>query len=341
MTGSKACVGLIGAGTWGKNYVRNLSALGALHAVCDQNEPALAWVKAQFPQVRVCHTVDELLALDQLNAAVIATHTPEHYPVAKRLLEAGKHCLVEKPLTQTVQMAEELCAIAETNGLQLMVGHILLYHPVVQYLKGMLDRGEMGDVYYMSAVRANLGQIRRNENAMWSLAPHDISVVQYLFGAEPKHVSATGQAFVQHEAGIHDLTYLTLFFGDGRIANITSSWLDPEKVRLIKVVGSKQMAVFDDMDPRYMLQIHDKSVDWNQFNEPVQGSALKVRTGDVHIPFIKPSEPLKEECQDFIRSIETGTPPRASGRQGYANVRILSAADESLRQGGAPVETGL
>lgn len=341
MSGNQACVGLIGAGTWGKNYVRNLSALGVLHAVCDQNEQALAWVKSQAPQVHVCRTVDELLALEPLNAAVIATHTPEHFPVAKRLLEAGKHCLVEKPLTSSPETAAELCAIAEARNLQLMVGHILLYHPVVQYLKGMLDRGEMGDAYYISAVRSNLGQIRRNENAMWSLAPHDISVVQYLFGAEPKRVSATGQAFVQHEAGIHDLVYLTLFFDDGRMANITSSWLDPEKVRLIKVVGSKQMAVFDDMDPRYMLQLHDKSVDWNQFNEPIQGSALKVRTGDVHIPFIKPSEPLKQECQDFINSIETGTAPRANGRQGYANVRVLSAADESLRQGGIPVETKL
>jgi predicted dehydrogenase len=341
MAEAKARIGLVGAGAWGKNYVRNLAALGALHAVCDQNEQALAWVKAQFPQVHTCQMLDELLALEQLDAAVVATPTPEHYPTAKRLLEAGKHCLVEKPLTHTTAMADELCCIAEQRGLTLMVGHILLYHPVVQHLKGAIDRGEFGDVYYISAVRANLGQIRRTENAMWSLAPHDISVAQHLFGANPLRVSATGQAFVQHEAGIHDLVYLTLFFGDGRLANITSSWLDPEKVRLIKVVGSTQMAVFDDMDPRYMLQIHDKSVDWDKFSEPVQGSALKVRTGDVRIPFIKPSEPLKEECQDFIRSIEMQSVPRATGRQGLANVRILAAADESLRHGGAPVETGL
>jgi predicted dehydrogenase len=334
-------IGLVGAGVWGKNYLRNLAALGVLHAVCDQSESALAWVRSQFPQVRTLTVVEELAGLAELDGVVVATPTPQHYPVAKLMLEAGKHCLVEKPLTGSPQTACELCELAEARRLKLMVGHILLYHPAVQYIKNMLERGEFGEVYYISAVRVNLGQIRRSENAMWSLAPHDISVVQYLFEAEPVRVSATGQVFVQHESGVHDLVNLTLFFADGRIANVTSSWLDPEKVRLIKVVGSKQMAVFDDMDPRYTLQIHDKSVDWSQFSEPVQGSALKVRTGDVHIPFVKPSEPLKEECLDFIRSIETGAEPRASGRQGYANVRILACGDDSLRQGGVPVVTGL
>jgi predicted dehydrogenase len=205
----------------------------------------------------------------------------------------------------------------------------------------MIDRGELGEIYYICAQRANLGQIRRNENAMWSLAPHDISVVQYLLGADPVSVSATGRAFVQTDEQIHDVTHLTLHFAGKQFASITSSWLDPEKVRLIKVVGSKKMVVFDDMDPRYKLQVHEKSVDWDQFLEPAPGSSLKVRSGDIAIPFVNPIEPLKAECAEFIRCIETGDKPRASGCQGYANVRILACADESLKQQGMPVATNL
>lgn len=341
MTEQATRIGLVGCGRWGKNYVRNLAALGALYAVCDQDEQSLAWVKAQYPQVQAVSSVDKLVAMSELSGAVVATHTPNHYSVAKQLLTAGKHCHIEKPLTDSPEKALELCLLAEDSGLTLMVGHILLYHPVVEYIKGMIERHELGDIYYISAVRANLGQIRRTENAMWSLAPHDISVVQYLLEAEPVSVSATGRAFVQASEQIHDVTYLTLHFTDQRFASITSSWLDPEKERLVKVVGSERMVVFDDMDPRYKLQVHEKSVDWDQFDEPSAGSALKVRSGDVLIPFVKPTEPLRAECLEFIHCIETGATPRSSGRQGYANVRILACADESLRQQGAPIETGL
>ena len=334
-------IGLVGAGAWGRNYLRVLDGLGVLRAVCDTDEERLAGIKQVFPEVAAAASIDELCATPGIVGAVVATHTPQHYPVAKQLLEAGKHCLVEKPLAGSPEEARELCDLAESKGLTLMVGHILLYHPAVEHIKGMIERGELGEIYYLSAVRTNLGIIRRHENVMWSLAPHDISVVQHLFGSPPQSVSATGQAFVQASKGIHDATNLTLKFPDRRIANITSSWLDPEKVRLIKVVGSERMVVFDDMDPRYKLQIHEKGVDWEQFNEPVSGSALKVRTGDVRIPFIKPTEPLKAECEEFIHCIKTGSTPRSSGRQGYANVRILACADKSLRANGAPVETNL
>ena len=334
-------IGLVGAGRWGRNYVRNLASLGALHAVCDQSDAALAWVSSQYPQVRTCHTVDELCAMDELDGAVVASHTPEHYPVAKKLLTAGKHCHVEKPMTDSAETALELCELAEGNKLVLSVGHIMLYHPAVEYIRGMIDSGELGDIYYITAIRSNLGQIRRNENAMWSLAPHDISVVQYLLGKEPVSVSATGSAFVQTEEQIHDVTYLTLHYGDGQFASITSSWLDPEKVRLIKVVGSRKMVVFDDMDPRYKLQVYEKGVDWDQFHGEITGSSLKVRSGDVHIPFVAPTEPLRAECSEFIRCIQSGEQPRADGRQGYANVRILTSADESLKGLGQPVTTNL
>ncbi|MBN2083271.1 Gfo/Idh/MocA family oxidoreductase [bacterium] len=338
---TKPKIGLIGSGRWGKNYVRNLAVLGVLGAVCDQDQASLDWVSSQYPQVWTTTSVDELAARAEIAGVVVATPTPTHAPIASQLLAAGKHCHVEKPLTDSPESARELLELSNQRNLTLMVGHILLYHPVVEYIKGMIDNGDLGEIYYICAQRANLGQIRRNENAMWSLAPHDISVVQYLLGADPHSVSATGRAFVQTDEQIHDITHLTLHYNGRQFATITSSWLDPEKVRLIKVVGSERMVVFDDMDPRYKLQVHEKSVDWEQFSEPVAGSSLKVRSGDVSIPFVKPTEPLRAECEEFIRCIETGATPRANGSQGYANVRILACADESLRQEGMPVATNL
>lgn len=337
----KPGIGIAGTGRWGMNYVRNLAALGVLTAVCDQNEAQLKRIAAQYPQVATYTTVAELAAHDGLDGAVVATHTPEHYAAAHTLLSAGKHVHVEKPMTDSPETSLELCELAEERGLVLSVGHLLLYHPVVEHIRGMISRGELGEVYYISAVRANLGQIRTSENAMWSLAPHDISIIQYLMDADPLSVSATGQAFVQDREQIHDVTHLTLNFPGKQLASITSSWLDPEKVRLIKVVGSERMVVFDDMDPRYKLQVHEKGVDWEQFVDATPVSNLRVRSGDVHIPFVTPSEPLREECLEFIGAITVGRPLRTPGRQGYANVRILACADESLRQGGAPVATNL
>jgi len=334
-------IGIVGVGRWGKNYVRNLATLRALYAVCDINSDELEWARTQQPNLRSVADVRELADMAELEGAVVATPTPNHYDTARVLLEAGKHCHVEKPLTDSPDAARELCEIAQANGLILMVGHILLYHPAIEYIKGMIERGEFGEIYYICAQRANLGQIRRHENAMWSLAPHDISVVQYLLGANPISVSATGRAFVQTNEQIHDVTHLTLHFDGKQFASITSSWLDPEKLRLIKVVGSERMAVFDDMDARYKLQVHEKGVDWDQFLEPVAGSSLKVRSGDISIPFVRPTEPLRAECEEFLRCIRTGETPRASGSQGYANVRILACASESLRQQGMPVATNL
>ncbi len=338
-TGTK--IGLVGSGRWGKNYIRNLAGLGVLHAACDCDPQALDWVQQQYPGVRTCSDAKALAAMADLDGVVVATPTPDHYPVAKLLLEAGKHCHVEKPLTESPETARELCELAQERKLVLMVGHILLYHPAVEYIKEMIDSGELGEVYYISAVRANLGQIRTHENAMWSLAPHDISVVQYLLGGDPGSVSATGRAFVQTDEQIHDVTYLTLHYNGTQFASITSSWLDPEKVRLIKVVGSEKMVVFNDMEPRYKLQVHEKGVDWEQFHEPAASSSLKVRSGDVEIPFVRPIEPLRAECEDFIHCIATGATPRSNGTQGYANVKILACADESLRHDGRPVATGL
>jgi predicted dehydrogenase len=333
-------IGLIGAGNWGANYVRNLVSLGVLSAVCDLDEGRLDKIKADYPAVRTTTSLDEFAGLG-LDGAVIATHTQAHHAAGLKLLEAGIHCHIEKPLCESSALALELCEAAESRKLVLMVGHILLYHPAVEYIRNMITSGELGQIYYVSATRCNLGVIRRHENVMWSMAPHDVSIIQYLLAQDPVSVSASGQSFVQPEAGIEDVTHLTLKFADHSMASITSSWLDPEKVRLIKVVGSEKMVVFDDMDPRYKLQVHEKGVDWQKHLEPGNASFLSIRSGDVHIPFVKPTEPLKAECQEFIDCIRTGRTPRSSGRQGYANVRLIELGCESLKLGGQPMETGL
>ncbi|MEZ5339063.1 MAG: Gfo/Idh/MocA family oxidoreductase [bacterium] len=333
-------IGLIGAGNWGANYVRNLASLGVLSAVCDLEEGRLERIKGDYPAVRTTTSVDELAGMG-LDGCVIATHTQVHHEAGLKMLEAGVHCHIEKPLCESSAQALELCEAAESRNLVLMVGHILLYHPAVEFIRGMIESGELGQVYYISATRCNLGVIRRHENVMWSMAPHDISIVQYLLNDDPVSVSATGQSFVQRDLGIEDVTHLTLKFADHSMASITSSWLDPEKVRLIKVVGSEKMVVFDDMDPRYKLQVHEKGVDWTKHLEPGNASFLSIRSGDVHMPFVKPTEPLKAECQEFIDCIRTGRTPRSSGRQGYANVKLIELGCESLRNNGAPLNTGL
>jgi predicted dehydrogenase len=327
-------IGLVGAGQWGKNYLRNLAALGVLGAVCDSSQERLDSFAAEYPDLRLTTSVDDLAAIENIAGVVVATDTQHHFPVAQKLLSAGKSCLVEKPLTDSPQSARELCEFAESNGLTLMVGHILLYHPAVEHIKGMLDRGELGELQYISMVRAKLGTIRKYENVMWSFAPHDISVAQYLLGEAPQTVSAAGAAFVT--PGIEDVTQLTLGYPGGRWASITSNWLDPERTTLIKVVGSKASAVFNDGNKEAPLTVYDSGVDWDALGSET-GSAIKTRSGDTQAVQLPAGEPLKRECEEFVRCIAERAVPRSSGRQGYENVQILAAADESLRSGGAAV----
>ncbi|MBF4508955.1 MAG: Gfo/Idh/MocA family oxidoreductase [Aeromicrobium sp.] len=332
-------VGVVGFGYWGPNIVRNLDRLADAELVvaCDASETNLARFAALYPYAATTGSLDEMLADHDLDAVVVATSAPSHFEVARAALEAGKHCFVEKPLTLTSADAEELVRIAEERDLVLMVGHLMVYHSAVNYIKEVIDSGALGDVLYLYAQRLNLGKVRTEENAFWSLAPHDVSIVHYLLGEAPDTVSATGAAYLND--GVEDTVFANLHFPSGRMANIHVSWLDPHKTRKFTIVGSKKMLVFDDMQATEKVWIYDKGV------APKEalgyGEDLTLRFGDISVPYLKMSEPLALEVQHFCDCCATGDRPRSDGRGGLEVVRVLEAVDESIRAGGAPVATGL
>ena len=258
-------VAVVGAGNWGKNLVRNFATLGdcELKYVCDLNESILDNCKRLFPTVTTTEDIQEVLNDSKVQAVVIATKASVHYDIALQCLEADKHVYVEKPLALNSEDAQELVDLAAKRDKVLMVGHLLEYHPAVLKIKELIDAGELGDVYYIYTQRVNLGVVRQDENAWWSLAPHDISVICFwMDGQEPVSVSAHGQSILQK--GIEDVVFATLEFADGRSAHIHVSWLDPHKMRKMTVVGSKQMAAFDDMDAAEKVRLYDKGASVRQ-----------------------------------------------------------------------------
>lgn len=329
-------VAVVGAGGWGRNHVRSLAGLGALRAVCDLDPRARAACEAAFPDVQVEAELHRVLADPSIHAAVVATNAPTHVEVTRRLLDAGKDVLVEKPLALTSADARALCEHAESLGRVLMVGHLLLFHPVVQRLRAMIAAGELGEIHYLVCRRLNLGVVRRDENAWWSLAPHDLSIASYLLGAEPEAVSARGGTFLQRERGVEDVVFGTVRYGGGRLAHVHVSWLDPHKVRMLTVVGSQKMAVFDDASPDEKLRVYDKGVEPPAVVGYEEG--VRVRTGDVVAPVIRMAEPLRLEHQALLEAVRTRSAPLASGRSGLAVVRALEAGARSLAAGGAEVE---
>jgi predicted dehydrogenase len=328
-------LGQVGLGYWGPNLLRNFNGLAQarVKVCCDLDEAALRRVAGQYPGLQTTADYGELLSDSEVEAVVVTAPTPAHYELAKAALLTGRHVFVEKPIALAVDEAEDLAALAEARGRVLMVGHLLMYHPAVARLKQMVDGGELGEVYYLYASRLNLGQVRRSENAMWSLAPHDISVALYLLGEEPEAVAAQGLTYLQ--PGIPDTVFLTLRFASGRAAHIHVSWLDPHKVRRITVVGSQKMAVFDDVDSTEKLRIYDKGVQRPAYDS--YGDSLSLRFGDIHIPRIDMREPLRLECQHFIDCIVNGQTPLSDGRNGIQVLRVLEAGQQSLEMGGEPV----
>ena len=329
-------VAVVGTGDWGANLVRNFASLpGArLAALCDSDPERLRRTAAQHPQARALPRVEDVAADTAIQAAVIAATAASHYPLARALIEAGKDVFVEKPLALSVADAEDLVRLAARHQRILMVGHLLLYHPAVRYLKDMVQRGDLGDLYYVTSQRVNLGKVRRDENALWSFAPHDLSVILHLVGAEPLDVAARGSAFLQ--SGVDDVVFLHLRFPGGKMAHVHVSWLDPNKLRKFTLVGSRKMAVFDDMEASEKIRIYDKGVD--RAGEIVSYSdALSVRSGDILIPRVDLKEPLRLECQHFLDCVRERRTPLTDGAAGLAVVRVLAAAQSSLEAGGAPV----
>ena len=310
-------IGVVGLNYWGPNLARNFADLGALSWLCDLDEQRLAAVSARHPGAIATSSYDELLASD-VAAIAIATAVPTHYALAKQALEAGKHVFVEKPPAMRAVEIDELVALASGRDLVLMPGHLLLYHPGVRKLKELIDSGDLGDVLCVYGNRQNLGIVRSNENALWSLGVHDLSVILYLLDEDPELVTAQGSWSV-HE-GVEDVVFCFLRFPSKKIAHMHLSWLDPQKMRKMTVVGREKMVVFDDMEPERKVTVYEKKVD-------PSGVAV---SGDIEIPKISNAEPLRLECEFFLELIDGKHDKAKVARDGARVVRALEMLTNAL-----------
>ncbi|HYU01264.1 MAG TPA: Gfo/Idh/MocA family oxidoreductase [Gemmatimonadales bacterium] len=331
---SRLKLGVIGAGVWGKNHVRTVAGLAdaELAAVCDTDPKVRDRVARQYPVTHVTANVVDLLS--RVDGVVVAAPAASHARIALQCVEAGKPCLVEKPFALTVRDAEAVARLAADRKVSVAAGHLLVFHPAVERLRALLQEGELGKIFYLYGLRVNLGQIRADENALWSFGPHDVSMALYLLDDQPIRVAAQGRSYLQ--PGVEDVVFLTMEFASGILAHVQLSWLDPHKERKLTVVGAKKMVVFDDMEPREKLRIYDKGVD----RPPEYGSygeSLAIREGDIFIPKIPNIEPLAAELGHFVRVARDGEVPRASAADGVRVVRVLDAATRSLAAGGTPV----
>ncbi len=333
---SDITVAIAGCGQWGVNHVRTFAnAPGCRVAwLADSDPKRLSKAQELARGAKTSPDLDQALRDDSVQACVIATNSESHHALAKKALEAGKHVLVEKPLALSARDAGELVEIAAKKGLVLMVGHLLLYHPAVDYLKGLLVKGELGQILYLYSVRVNLGAIRKNENALWSLAPHDISVMLHLMGQHPEKAIANGKCFLQK--GIEDVVFFSLDFPGGQVAHAQVSWLDPHKIRKFTVVGTKKMAAFDDMEATEKVKLYDKGVN-QEIRYGSYDEVLTLREGDISIPYFRMTEPLRVEAAHFLDCVRENRKPLSDGENGLAVVRILEAITGALKSG-KPVE---
>jgi predicted dehydrogenase len=329
-------IGVVGLGYWGPNLARNFNAMAStqLRWCCDSSAAQRERFAAQYPDARFTADLDELLGDADLDAVVLATPVPTHAELAVRVLEAGKHCFVEKPMAQTVADAERVVDAQRRAGKVLMVGHLLQFHPGINKLKEIADAGDLGQIRYIYGNRLNLGKLRADENALWSLGAHDVSVLLHLAQEEPYELSARGEAYM-HE-GIEDVVFGFLRFRSGLAAHLHMSWLDPHKERRFTIVGSKRMATFDDMDPERKITVYDKGFDPSA--QPYED--FVARSGDIWSPRVPVAEPLRLECEHFVACVREGRAPISDARSGLAVVRVLAglqaSLDESRRAAGAP-----
>jgi len=330
-------IGVIGLGHWGPNLVRVFTTLpdSRVTGLSDMNTDRLRQISRQAPDALAAPRADDILDPQTIDAAVIATPTRTHYALAKQALRRGIHTFVEKPLAASVQECEELIELADKQGVLLFVGHVFLYTPAVAKLKELILRGDLGRVSYISCTRLNLGPIRRDVNALWDLAPHDISIILELMGRFPVGVNCQGLAYLDER--IHDVCFLTLRFTEKSMALVHVSWLDPNKRRLITVVGDKKMAIYDDIEPLEKVKVYDKGVEAPPESDIFADFHFSFRYGDTYSPRLNEVEPLKAECQHFIDCIQEGKRPKTDGAQGLEVVRVLEAAHSSLLDGGGRV----
>ncbi|MGH2858247.1 MAG: Gfo/Idh/MocA family protein [Solirubrobacteraceae bacterium] len=334
MNGSALTVGIVGLGYWGPNLARNFAAIDGCEVfwLCDAEPRLVSRALASHPHASTTTEIEVLLADPALDAIVLATPVPTHAELAVRVLEAGKHCFVEKPLATRADDALRAVEAARRTGRTLMVGHLLEYHPGILRLADLARSGELGErIFYIYGNRLNLGKLRADENALWSLGAHDVSVVLLLAGEEPVQVAAHGQSYVRD--GVQDVVFCFLRFPSGLTAHLHLSWLDPHKERRFTIVGSRRMATFDDMELERKLTIYDKGFDedsrtWGEYI---------TRSGDSFSPRIANVEPLRVECEEFVDSIRAGRAPRSDGASGLRVVRVLERLQRSLETGGDDV----
>ena len=319
-------IGLAGLGHWGPNLARNFDDLADLAWLCDLSPDLLDRYGSRYPSARMTDRYDDLLEDDSVQAIVVATPVPTHYDLSRRALSAGKHVFVEKPPAMSGAETDELVALAEERELVLLPGHLLLYHPAVAKLGELIDSGELGEMLYIYGNRQNLGQIRKDENALWSLGVHDLSVILHLVGEEPSEVWARGESFI-HE-GVEDVVFSYLRFPSGVVAHMHLSWLDPHKKREMTVVGRNKMAVFDDMELERKVTVYDKGTE----QRAESYGEWRTRTGDIYIPKVANDEPLRLECRHFLSLVAGDGDPLAAARAGAGVVRVLEQLQHSLER---------
>lgn len=337
-------IGVIGCGYWGPNLLRNFADNEAaeLRWMCDLDTKRLQTLNRRYPSAHRTTDYKEILDDPQLDAVVIATPVATHYTVAREALRAGKHVLIEKPFTANVREAEELIELAERNNRTLMVDHTFIYTDAVRKIKEIVASGQLGELLYFDSVRINLGLFQRDTNVVWDLAPHDLSIMDYILERQPEAVSATGSCHI--EEGIENIAYVMLRFSDQFIAHFHFNWLAPVKIRRTLIAGSRQMIVYDDIEPTEKIRVYDKGVTTNRRDETdadkeaAYRTLINYRTGDVWVPKLDPTEALSRVVAEFLDSIETARRPLTDGHAGARVVRLLEAAQASIKQGGRLVE---
>jgi predicted dehydrogenase len=332
-------IGLIGFGYWGPNYARVLSELpgATLTVICDQRPDRLSLVAQRYPSIATCERVDDLLTRDDVDAVVIATPASTHEAVVRAALGRGRHVLVEKPMALHAAGCESLCDLADEAARVLMVGYTFLYNSGVRKMKEVMAPEAFGQPYYLHATRTNLGPIRPDVNAAWDLAPHDIAIFNYLLGEQPVWASAIGTRVLKNAR--EDIVFATLGYANDVIGNIHVSWSDPNKVREVVAVGSRRRVVFDDLNDGERVRVYERGVSAGEAVADSYGEfKLLVRDGDIISPKVAPSEPLKNQCADFVAAVAAGKPLLATGRFGIGVVKTLAAIDASMRARGAAVE---
>ncbi|SYZ73524.1 Oxidoreductase domain protein [Candidatus Zixiibacteriota bacterium] len=332
-------IGIIGCGYWGPNLIRNFGLLENVRVlgVADLREERLKYISRLYPNIKIfARNPDELLRHKDIDALVIATPVSTHFPLAMEAMKQGKHVLLEKPMTATSEQAEVLIETAERSKLTLMVDHTFIYTGAVRKIKEIIASGELGEIYYFDSVRVNLGLFQHDVNVVWDLAPHDVSIMDYLLAKPARTISATGVA--HFESDIENIAYISVGYDAHLIGHIHVNWLAPVKVRQTLVCGSRKMIVYDDVEPSEKVKIYDKGVDYIKNREEVYDILVQYRTGDMMAPRIELTEALNLVSKEFVSAIEQGRAPLTDGQAGYRVVRILEAANQSLKQGGKVIK---